>query len=255
MHGALPSGRNDRKAGWDFHPLFLLMLKELIDRYYLDRERDREQNHFYVTDAGKCARATFFKFKNIPREKLIPDVLRMFDHGDYIQMQILNALFSLGVVRASEVTIPPQSLISGRADAIITLDNKLYVVDFKSMNSMIFRKLSSPKEDNVNQLQLYMHYFQIPRGILLYVNKDTLALKEFVVEYDKERVEKLLEGLEELNEKLKKNIVPDRLVDYPKNSQCRYCQFREVCKLAGEGEMHWEEFKKKMEPSSKNKEK
>ncbi|GAI40948.1 unnamed protein product, partial [marine sediment metagenome] len=97
------------------------MLKELLDQFYLDKERDREQHHFYITDAGKCSRAVFFKFKNIPREKMTPQVLRMFDHGDYIQMQILSNLFSLGIVRASEIKIPPQELISGRADAIITL--------------------------------------------------------------------------------------------------------------------------------------
>ena len=39
------------------------MLKELINQYYLDRQKDREQHHFYITDAGKCPRATFFKFK------------------------------------------------------------------------------------------------------------------------------------------------------------------------------------------------
>ncbi|GAH76715.1 unnamed protein product, partial [marine sediment metagenome] len=123
------------------------MLKELLDQFYLDKERDREQHHFYITDAGKCSRAIFFKFKNIPREKMTPQVLRMFDHGDYIQMQILSNLFSLGIVRASEIKIPPQELISGRADAIITLNNDLYVVDFKSMNSMIFKNLTEPKGD------------------------------------------------------------------------------------------------------------
>src|SRR3989339_429428 len=147
------------------------MLKELIDQFYLDKHEDREQNHFYITDAGKCARAVFFKFKNMPREKMEARMLRLFDHGDYIQMQILNSLFSLGIVRASEIRIPPQEIISGRADAIVTLDNELYVVDFKSMNSMIFKGLKAPKEENVNQLQLYLHYFKIPKGMLLYVNK------------------------------------------------------------------------------------
>jgi len=168
------------------------MLKELIDQFYLDRERDREQHHFYITDAGKCPRAVFFKFKNVPREKMEPQVLRMFDHGDYIQMQILNNLFSLGIVRASEVKIPPQELISGRADAIITLNNELYVVDFKSMNSMVFKNLDQPKEDNLNQIQLYLRYFKIPKGILLYINKDTLELKEFLVEYNPTVAQKLL---------------------------------------------------------------
>lgn len=229
------------------------MLKELIDQVYLNRERDREQHHFYITDAGKCSRAIFFKFKNIPREKMTPQILRMFDHGDYIQMQILSNLFSLGIVRASEIKIPPQELISGRADAIITLNNDLYVVDFKSMNSMIFRNLTEPKEDNVNQIQLYLHFFKIPKGILLYVDKDRLELKEFLVEYNPAIAQKLLKDLADLKSKIDSNIVPDRIPDYPESWQCQYCQFKEICVTAGEGNVKWEEFKKKIEAQSESK--
>ena len=226
------------------------MLKEFLDQFYLDRQRDREQHHFYITDAGKCSRAIFFKFKNVPREKMTPEVLRMFDHGDYIQMQILSALFSLGMVRASEVTIPPQELISGRADAIITLNNELYVVDFKSMNSMIFKGLTQPKEENVNQIQLYLHFFKIPKGILLYINKNSLELKEFLVRYDRDRAENLLKELSDLKSKIRRNLVPERLPDYPQNWQCQYCQFKEICSIAGEGELKWEEFKNKFQNHS-----
>ena len=229
------------------------MLKELLDQFYLDRERDREQHHFYITDAGKCSRAIFFKFKNVPREKMEPRVLRMFDHGDYIQMQILNNLFSLGMIRASEVKIPPQELISGRADAIITLNNDLYVVDFKSMNSMVFKNLTEPKEDNVNQIQLYLHFFKIPKGILLYINKDTLELKEFLVKYNPDIAQKLLKDLSELKTKIDSNIVPDRIPDYPENWQCQYCQFKEICAMAGSSNIKWEEFKKKIETQSESK--
>lgn len=223
------------------------MLKDLLDKFYLDRERDREQHHFYITDAGKCSRAIFFKFKNVPREKMEARVLRMFDHGDYIQMQILNSLFSLGIVRASEIKIPPQSLISGRADAIITLDNELYVVDFKSMNSMIFKNLTEPKEDNVNQIQLYLHFFKIPKGILLYVNKDTLELKDFLVRYSPAKANKLLTGLSDLKKKIDTNIMPSRLSGYPENWQCRFCQFKDICRMADGGDIKWEDFKKKIE--------
>jgi len=229
------------------------MLKELLDQFYLDRERDREQHHFYITDAGKCSRAIFFKFKNVPREKMEPRVLRMFDHGDYIQMQILNNLFSLGMIRASEVKIPPQELISGRADAIITLNNDLYVVDFKSMNSMVFKNLTEPKEDNVNQIQLYLHFFKIPKGILLYINKDTLELKEFLVKYNPDIAQNLLKDLTELKTKIDSNIVPDRIPDYPENWQCQYCQFKEICAMAGSSNIKWEEFKKKIETQSESK--
>src|SRR4030043_1647132 len=223
------------------------MLKNLIDQFFLDKDRDREQHHFYITDAGKCERAIFFKFKNVPREKMSADVLRMLDHGDYVQMHILNCLFSLGIVRASEVKIPPQEIISGRADAIVTLENELYVVDFKSMNSYKFKMLQEPPEDNVNQIQLYMHYFKIPKGILLYVNKDTLALKEFLVHYSLGLAGSLMSSLEGLKEKIETNVVPARLLDYQENIQCRYCAFKEICKIAGGVEVGWDSFRSKVE--------
>ena len=225
------------------------MLRELIDKFYLDRQKDKEQAHFYITDAGRCGRAVFFKFKNAPRREIEPNVLRLFDHGDYIHQLIMKPLLSIREIHvvASEIKIPPQELVSGRADAIISDGKDLYVLDIKSMNSMIFRNLTEAKEENINQVQLYLHYFKIPRGILLYVNKDNQELKEFVVNYDKKRVLLLLDGLSKLKNKIEKNIIPDRLADYPNNWQCQYCQFKAICALANGGKLKWEDFKKKTE--------
>ena len=130
------------------------MLKELIDKFYLDRQKDREQHHFYITDAGRCPRTIFFKFKNVPREEMEARVLRMFDHGDYIHQLIMKPLLSMRDVHvvASEINIPPQEIISGRADAIISDGKELYVVDIKNMNSMIFRNLQEAKVENVSGL-------------------------------------------------------------------------------------------------------
>jgi len=225
------------------------MLKELIDKFYLEREQDKTQTHFYITDAGKCARAIFFKFKKAPKRELEARILRMFDHGDYIHQLIMKALFGARNVRviASEIDMPPQEIISGRADAILSIDNELYVLDIKSMNSMIFDKLESPKEENVYQIQLYLHFFQIKKGILLYVNKDNQDLKEFVLQYDRVLAEKLLKELCELKKKIEQNIVPLPLPDWPDNWQCRYCQFKEICNLIGRKEIRWEDFKKQIE--------
>jgi CRISPR/Cas system-associated exonuclease Cas4 (RecB family) len=225
------------------------MLKELIDKFYLDREKgkDREQTRFYVTDAGRCQRTVFFKFKKAPREEIEARVLRLFEHGDYIHRLILNTLFSLGLVRSSEINIPPQQIISGRADAILTYENELYVLDIKSINSFIFKTLVQPKEDNFDQIQLYLHFFQIPKGILLYVNKDTQELKEFIVVYDRSRSEALLKELQALKGKVENNVIPSRLSDYPDNKQCQFCQFREICGQALSGEMNWSELKKKLQ--------
>lgn len=224
------------------------MLKELIDKFYLDRQKDREQKHFYITDAGKCGRAIFFKFKNAPRKDMEANVLRLFDHGDHIHQLIMKPLLSLRDIHvvASEINIPPQEIISGRSDAIISDGKNLYVLDIKSMNSMIFDRLDEPKEENINQLQLYLHYFKMPKGILLYVNKNSLNLKEFVVDYDKKRALSLIADLNETKNKIEADVVPDRLFDFPENWQCKYCQFKEICGNAGEGEINWATFKEKI---------
>jgi CRISPR/Cas system-associated exonuclease Cas4 (RecB family) len=227
------------------------MLKELIDKFYLEKEKDKEQQHFYISDAGKCPRAIFFKFKNVPREEIKANILRLFDHGDHIHQLIMKPLLSIRDIHvvAAEVNIPPQELISGRADAIVSCGKELYVLDIKSMNSMIFRKLEYPKEENVDQVQMYLHYFKISKGILLYVNKDTQELKEFVVKYDKNRSEDLLKGLADLKIKIDSNVVPERLADYSSGRQCQYCQFKEICSVVNKG-VKWEEFKKKVESLS-----
>jgi CRISPR/Cas system-associated exonuclease Cas4 (RecB family) len=229
------------------------MLKELIDQFYLDKHKDKEQTHFYVTDAGKCGRALFFKFKNAPRKGMEASVLRLFDHGDHIHQLIMKPLLSIREIHvvASEVNIPPQGIISGRSDAIISDGKNLYVLDIKSMNSMIFDKLTEPKEENIDQLQLYLHYFKIPRGILLYVNKNSLALKEFLVQYDQKRARQLIASLEDIKEKIDSGLIPDRIEGYPQDWQCRYCQFIGICGTAGKGQLKWDSFKDKIISSDK----
>ena len=125
------------------------MLKELIDKFYTDRERERnrEQKRFYISDAGRCSRMVFFKLKKAPRRELEAQILRTFEHGDYIHRLILNTLFSLGLVRASEINIPPQEIVGGRADAIISLNNDLYVLDIKSISGRA-KNLTQPKEED-----------------------------------------------------------------------------------------------------------
>lgn len=225
------------------------MLKELIDQFYLERDKEKDQRHFYITDAGKCGRAIFFKFKKAPREEMEARVLRMFDYGDYIHRFIMKPLLAKKEVRvvSAEVNIDPQELISGRADAIISDGKELYVLDIKSINGMIFNSLTQPKEDHLDQIQLYLHFFKRKKGILLYVNKDTLELKEFPVDYDSVRSQKLLQNLSQLKIKIDRNIIPSRLPNWPDNWRCQYCQFKEICRMAGTGELDWAAFKSKIE--------
>jgi CRISPR/Cas system-associated exonuclease Cas4 (RecB family) len=222
------------------------MLKELIDQFYLENQKNREQTRFYITDAGKCPRSVFFKFKNAPKEPTDPRIMRIFEHGENIHRSIFNILYRLRLGVVTEIPIPSQEIISGRADAILCIGNENYVLDIKSMNSMIFRNLSAPKEENVYQIQLYLHYFNIKKGILLYIDKDQQNIKEFFVDYDEALCKSLLDKFYALKDQVEKGLVPARLADYPRNWQCSYCPFKDVCKIANGDALNWEEFKQKI---------
>ncbi len=234
------------------------MLKELIDKFYLDREkekrerREKERTQFYISEAGKCPRNIFFRFKQAPAKEIEAERLRLWEHGNYIHQLILRPLFSLRLVRATEVEISPQEIITGRADAIISLNGEPYVLDIKSISGRInLERMLEPKLEDCYQIQLYLHYFGIKKGILLYLNKDTQEIKEFPINYNQELVEKLLVNFEKLRLKIESNIIPSRLIDFPENWQCSYCEFKELCAIASAGEMSWSDFKAKIEPQSK----
>lgn len=225
------------------------MLKELIDQFYLDNQAEKGQTRFYITDAGKCPRAVFFKFKQAPKEKMDPRILRVYETGEVLHRNIYNILYRLKIGLTTEIPIPPQEIVSGRADAILCINGENYVLDIKSINSMIFRGLSSPKPEHMGQVQLYMHFFNIKKGIILYLDKDKQDIKEFIFEYDDNLVQKLLGGLKELKSKIESETVPQTLVDYPMNWQCSYCQYRAICDIAGPPELKWLEFKNKIQKS------
>jgi CRISPR/Cas system-associated exonuclease Cas4 (RecB family) len=219
------------------------MLRELIDQFYTENQKNREQTRFYITDAGKCPRAVFFKFKNAPREPIDPRIMRVFEHGENIHRSIFNILYRLRLGVTTEISIPSQEIISGRADAILCMSGENYVLDIKSMNSMIFRKLTAPKEENVYQIQLYLHFFGIKKGILLYVDKDQQEMKEFFVDYDETLCKSLLDKFYELKGQIEKNEIPLRMEDFPRNWQCSYCPFKATCKSVE----NWEDLLKKVE--------
>ncbi len=204
------------------------MLKEIIDDFYLKKQGKRKQTHFYVSNAGKCPRQVFFAMKDYPRKPMEVHALRKMHHGDVVHSKLKNILYSLGIVKATEIEIPPQELISGRADAIIGMNGKEYVVELKSISSFGFEQLDNPKDSDMKQLMLYMHYFSIPRGVLVYENKNTQELKEFEVDYDEMLARKILDSFARLKQDIDSGRVPGKPREL-EQWQCDYCPYIEEC--------------------------
>jgi CRISPR/Cas system-associated exonuclease Cas4 (RecB family) len=205
------------------------MLKEHIDNFYTSQIREKDRVKFWISEAGKCSRSIYFYFKKCPKKAKDARVLRIMDHGDYTHMRIMAVLFALGLVKATEIGIPAQEIVSGRADAVVNIDGKPNVVEIKSINSYGFQKLENPKKEHLCQIQLYLHYFKIPNGILIYENKDNQDIKEFAVDYDEKIAKSLIEEFEILKHMIDSNIVPPIPLGLEK-WECDYCDYAEECK-------------------------
>jgi len=210
------------------------MIKEKIDTFYDGKNReDAKRTYFYITDTARCPRAVWFGFKNFPKKRKEARMMRVFEHGDYTHMRIMSALFSLGLVKSIEISIPNQELVHGRADGILSVDGVPIVLELKSINSYAFKQLLEPKKEHVKQIQLYMHYFKIPKGILIYENKDNQDLKEFELEYNKGLSEKTLAELELLKKQIDNEVLPEIPGDL-EEWQCNYCDYAEECQKRGQ---------------------
>ncbi len=206
------------------------MLIELIDKYYQKKREEKDQHSFYVTDAGRCPRAIFFSMKGFPRKEKEPKLLRILDRGEMIHQGLMRSLFESPDIRvvAAEISIPPNSIVKGRADAIVSVENKLYVVEIKSIASPKYSNPEIPKKAHRYQIQLYLHFFEIEKGILIYENKNTQELMEFEEKYDKKLCEKILEDFKTLKYHIENDILPPKPKDL-EPWQCEYCDFKEVC--------------------------
>ena len=193
-------------------------------------KKDGVRDYFHISEVDKCPRAIYYKMKGYPGEGYKPETYRKLDNGDYVHMRLMSMLMSLGIVVAAEIRIPEERIFHGRADAIVSIDNDLYVLEIKSMNSYAFKRLEEPDKAHLKQIQLYMHYFNIDKGIILVENKDNQELKEFVVAKD----EKILQEISANFISLKKMFDDNTLPPKPKFSsndkwKCDYCAYRKTC--------------------------
>jgi CRISPR/Cas system-associated exonuclease Cas4 (RecB family) len=113
----------------------------------------------------------------------------------------------MGILVGAEIEVN-NDLVHGRCDALISDGEQNYVVEIKSCSQWTFQKLVKPSSSHYLQLQFYLYYININKGILLYECKDNQSIKTFYVESDRLLVEKYIEELKKLKEMINKGEEP-----------------------------------------------
>jgi len=209
---------------------------ELIDKHLKRESRPKSIGRYYPSEIGGCIRKTWFSYR-LPKET-DKSTTKVFKAGEMLHEFISEVIKSeknpeIDLVN-SEIPVKIETkefIISGRIDdlMLVKLDGKQYLVEVKSCKFLP----NEAKEDNVMQLQLYMHATGIHDGILLYIKKDDLQTLSFELKYDKDAVKDILERFNVLHQTLTSQKIPiAEAKKYPeKGWMCQYCLWEEECDI------------------------
>ena len=182
-----------------------------------ENKKEHDESLLSISQLGNCKMKLFLELKKLYKEEYSTSLKRIFRVGDAFHSLIYNEIieksYESGIrIVTSEADVKDEkNKIKGRVDCIISDGRELMVLDIKSCSAWSFDKYQKGEIPNNYrcQIQLYLHILGYKKGILLFVNKNTSKTFEYLIEYDKEFVDKLLKEINIFYDNMKNNIPPE----------------------------------------------
>lgn len=190
---------------------------------------------------GGCIRAQWYAANGVPpTEPFTPETLRVFAMGNAVGDFLQNILKEKYGDRIQfEVPVESEANdFSGNIDGLLELEDDCYaVLEFKSIKSAGFRRLSEPKPEHATQVASYARFLgeaYSDRGIdayleawVIYVCKDNYDLVEFPVDVAHwgDRAQRVLNVLNYYGDRK-----PPRFPDAARRKwPCGWCNWKAEC--------------------------
>lgn len=197
----------------------------------------RDKSVFSPSDIGQCMRYLYYSY-TLPREEK-EEKLKVFAIGNKVHDIIKEAFVQYNKVYGDfkdmqfeypiEISIDDFK-IKGRADILLTLfDNSKVVIEIKSTSDI--SKILTPDESHVWQTIFYIKATNASQGIIAYVEKNNMKIKQFDVYMNEDIYSQILARFLRLKEFLKTNTLPPAEYYFDKNKSwmCKNCPYREEC--------------------------
>jgi CRISPR/Cas system-associated exonuclease Cas4 (RecB family) len=215
----------------------IIDFEKILDTYLEREQKQKDIGRYYPSEIGNCLRKIWFSYKK-PKE-IDKETIKVFHVGNILHSFISEVLKNdkSAQVKLVEPEVPfrmsfgDNFTISGRVDEVLVviMNGQKIAIEVKSTKS-----LASIKEASLPhkmQLQLYLHALRIKHGIVLYIEKHSLLIKQYDVEYDPLFVETILDRFQILDASLKANMIPEpeAKLDEKMKWMCRFCDYSEEC--------------------------
>ena len=219
----------------------LLLERKLNELFRIPRDNAEERKGLHASaiiasDSAFCIREQILSlfYKRNEEENISDGLLRIFAEGNAVHEKWQNMFERAGIARGIEDRGYSKLFdLYMTPDAIIELNNKLYVVEIKSANTFSYKNMKTSHPSGTHQLQLYMHFLCIPRGFVLVEDKNTQEFKIFPVRYEPGLATPYVKRLYEINEAkesfLMDNTLPARTCKSVGCTRASRCAMSNAC--------------------------
>lgn len=218
------------------------MIVELIAK---NAGQSQEMWPYYPSPSsvGRCIRALVYHANGVAADKLPDRTLLVFEDGDIHEMlikdHIRKTVYELhewkGKNQRIQIAVIAGQKMTGEIDGLITDPlGKARLLEIKSINHFGFERLKDePLDDHRRQTNLYLHGLkiagmEIEEAIILYKNKNTAAMKEFVITYDEEQALADIAMFEDVKRMAEAGAIPPRPYEMD-DWHCQYCRWQTHC--------------------------
>lgn len=233
-------------------------LTPLLDTYFIQRgssprrvrehvinmeDRPRPEGRLSPSTLCGCERQAAFKFVDMPGRSVIdPETEAIFDDGKwrhhkwqatFRDMEMVLGRKTFRLLSYEEDVEYPDLYIAGALDALIAIERKLWVVDFKGINSWGFEYVyreNAPHETHVKQLLAYMVSRRVRRGMILYDHKDRSKTKIFVIKFSNKQWAEVVEWSEKVLAQIEREELPPMSINCQAgNFLFEKCAWTHIC--------------------------
>lgn len=210
------------------------------------KQRDRTRS-FSGSSAGSCARQQLFQYLGVlPPIETMPsvDLISIFDDGRWRHLRWQANLLSAGLLTAIEVPLDwPAKRSKGSMDGMGVVranhPNRAwrgldYGFELKGMNGFQYPKAiakPTPVDKHMAQIDRYFLSSGVDLFVVIYECKLTQRFHEWVITPDKVRIRDQAEELDELNEAVDNQTIPNQL----RSCHARMGPHWNGCAYAGRG--------------------
>jgi len=201
-----------------------LVLKSCYDQNHEPWTRDIGVIH--PSSIHGCLRNIYYDLTKTKPKSNVPSPKRMlFDIGHAVHDMVQGKLANTEGFESEVLCDFPELRMRGHCDGVFRVQD--WVLEIKTIGDTSFKRLTKTKIEHIWQVHCYMWMLDIPRCQVLYINRNTGEMRNFVVLFDYAIWEKIIERVNTVERAIELGEPPD----FSRNSFfCSTCKFYYHCK-------------------------